>query len=99
VVISIDQPVQLDTDLSELRNQIQRTVRTECVNVAVRFPEKSILRSSSVADLVLSAGLVHSISGTFALISPSDDMRRVLKALGVGNLIMIVNGLRTGISV
>jgi len=90
IVLSIDQPVQLETDLTPLRDQIQKTVNTVCVNVAVRFPEESMLRSSSVADLVISAGHVHSRSGTFALINPNAGIRRVLKALGVGNLILIV---------
>jgi hypothetical protein len=90
VVFSIDEPVQLETDLSELRDHIEKSVNTECVNIAIRFPQESMLTSSSVADLVLSAGYAHSCGGTFALIEPNNGIRRALKALGVGSLVLIV---------
>jgi anti-anti-sigma regulatory factor len=91
VVFRVEELIHTTTSIAELRTQIEKTVRTECVNIAVRFCDDAMLRSSAVADLVLSAGLVHSRGGTFALIDPSETICRTLRALGVTNLITIVD--------
>jgi len=90
VVLRVEEEVAITDDLAGLRSEMERTATLECVNIAVRFADNSMLRSSAMTALVLSAAFVRSCGGTLAIIDPNPSIRALLAVLGAKDLISTV---------
>ncbi|MBD3346042.1 MAG: STAS domain-containing protein [Chitinivibrionales bacterium] len=88
-LLKIKKELNLNSDLTELRQIIEEYVEKGPINIALKFTDDSYLYTKSIASLVQSFEMVRDHGGKMAVINPNEDIIEVLNTVGFTDLVKI----------
>jgi anti-anti-sigma regulatory factor len=89
-VFRMREDVGINTDLSELKQRIQKSLLEGTRNVALAFTKDSYLYTKSIATLIACSEMIKDYGGKLAIIEANRDILDILSVIDFDRLIKIV---------
>jgi anti-anti-sigma factor len=88
-LFSIEQDLNLYSDISHLRELVQKSISIGEHTIALRFSQDSYFSSQTVAMLVNCIEMVKECSGKIALVNPNHNLRYLLTIIDLDSAIQV----------
>lgn len=88
-VLRVTEDLGLESDLSELKTEVDKHIAAGTKNIAVRFTPRSFLYSRNVGVLVQCLEIAEENGATLALIDPNEDIRAAVSLIGFDTMVKI----------
>ena len=86
-VLRLMEDVGLNTDLSELKSEIERQLSQGVSNIAVAFTQQSYLYTKSIAVLISCSEIIKDAGGHLTIIEANKDIIDILSVIDFDKVI------------
>jgi anti-anti-sigma regulatory factor len=81
-ILRVNDPVNLRSDLGDLRKAVEEYVGQGVVNIALAFSKDSYFYTKHISILVQCLEMLKDANGTLAMIDPNEEILDVLRTIG-----------------